>query len=60
MEHSTMKSILSVLIANSGAWLLTVATNVEPFLKVISLALAAGFTTWKWIHDYKQSKKKKR
>lgn len=31
-------------------------TNVEVFLKITSLLLAIGYTTWKWISEYKKRK----
>lgn len=31
-------------------------TNVEMFLKIASLVLAIGYTTWKWISEYRKGK----
>ena len=31
-------------------------TDVEAYLKIVSLLLAIGYTTWKWTHEYKKRK----
>ena len=53
------KSILSVLAANVGALAVTILSNVELILKIISLCLAIGYTIWRWWEDYKNKKNKK-
>lgn len=32
-------------------------TNVELFLKIASLLLAIGYTSWKWIHEFRKRNK---
>jgi len=56
----TMKGILSVSIPNIGSVLVTTFTNLEMTLKILCLSITAGYGIWKWIHDYKLSKKKKK
>lgn len=31
-------------------------TDIEGYLKIVSLLLAIGYTTWKWRHEYKKRK----
>jgi len=35
-------------------------SNVEQFLKIISLLAAIGYTVWRWQKDYFESNKKKK
>jgi hypothetical protein len=48
--------VISVLLAHTGAIALTF-TNVEWVLKILSLLLAIGYTGWKWVYEWKKSKK---
>lgn len=33
-------------------------TNIENILKLLSLALAIGYTVWKWVSEYKKKNEK--
>lgn len=48
--------VLQVILAHLGAVAISF-TDVELFFKILSLVLASGYTLWKWIHEWKKTKK---
>lgn len=54
-EHPDVLSVVLAHIAAIGISL----TNIELALKILSLLLAIGYTGWKWLHEWKKSKKHK-
>jgi hypothetical protein len=55
---TTSLEIGGVLSAHALAIIINIS-NVSDWLKVLSLVLAIGYTTWKWITDYKKEQKHK-
>jgi hypothetical protein len=42
---------LKVWLAQIVAWLLSMATSLIPLAQLISIALAIGYTIWRWRRD---------
>lgn len=61
MQHkiNILLDIIQVFTAYTIAFTISLMECSE-YLKSLSFLIATGYTTWKWLKEYKESKKKKR